>query len=165
MAWDFDGPPMHGPGARRYYREHYPAGFLAAAFPGYPDAAYQCLLRLEPRDHTPGTPLTLAPTCGEGDRSVMKQQDDDLFLLSTGRELYAHRHIIGMRPGDKTLYAGYDGALSWYTCGNSDPLPPELTVAERTEIADYMIALWQAWRTRAQEEKSSTPPKPVKVLG
>ena len=33
MAWDFDGPPMHGPGAGRYYREHYPAGFLAAECP------------------------------------------------------------------------------------------------------------------------------------
>ena len=26
MAWDFDGPPMHAPGAGRYYRKHYPAG-------------------------------------------------------------------------------------------------------------------------------------------
>lgn len=33
MAWDFDGPPMHGPGAGRYYRERYPAGYLAAECP------------------------------------------------------------------------------------------------------------------------------------
>ena len=26
MAWDFDGPPMHAPGAGKYYRKHYPAG-------------------------------------------------------------------------------------------------------------------------------------------
>ena len=28
MAWDFDGPPMHGPGAGRYYQEHYPEGMV-----------------------------------------------------------------------------------------------------------------------------------------
>ena len=40
-----------------------PAYYLVpAALPGYPDAAYQCLLRLEPKDHTPGIPLTLVTT-------------------------------------------------------------------------------------------------------
>ena len=28
MAWDFDGPPMHAPGAGRQYREHFHEGMV-----------------------------------------------------------------------------------------------------------------------------------------
>ena len=43
----------------------------------------------------------------------MRLVGDGEFVLSSGRKLYANRHIIGLRPDDKTVYGGYDDTLSW----------------------------------------------------
>ena len=69
----------------------------------------------------------------------MVQQGDDVLLLSSGKRIYAHQGILGIRVGDNTIYYGFDGEV-W--SGGDQCLTP----AERAEIADYMIALWQRYR-------------------
>ncbi len=64
--------------------------------------------------------------------------DDDKneYTLTSGRRLYANNGIIGIN-GELKVYDGYDGnlggAVNW----------PTITEAEKTEICDHMIALWQ----------------------
>lgn len=65
---------------------------------------------------------------------------DDGFVLSSGREVYANGGIVGLTVFDAyegldTFY-GYDGGLSL----------DNWTPAERVELADHMIARWQAFR-------------------
>mgnify|MGYP001607305997 CR=1 FL=1 len=69
----------------------------------------------------------------------MEQHGDDVLVLSSGKRIYANRGILGIRDGDNTIYDGYDGEV-W---SGGDQC---LTHAERAEIADYMIALWQRYR-------------------
>lgn len=70
----------------------------------------------------------------------------DGYVLSTGREFYANNGIIGLSPefGRGALAEGYDGGiLCEPNCWNE---AQQWTAAERTELADYMIALWMKWR-------------------
>ena len=77
----------------------------------------------------------------------MRLAEDGKLILSSGRECYTNRHILGLRPNDDTVYEGYDGELSWgKSIVDGVVLPDDLTVAERAEIADHVIALWQRWR-------------------
>lgn len=57
------------------------------------------------------------------------------FVLSSGRRFYAHAGVLGMAD-DMGLSYGYDGGVN-----EEDPFTP----AERKEIADHMIGLWQTW--------------------
>lgn len=80
---------------------------------------------------------------------------DDTYRISTGKEFYANRGILGLNiEEDKVfgsyLYDGYDG-FNW-TDGSKNSL--ELTQEERKEIADYMINLWKQWG-----EYSATKPQ------
>lgn len=76
----------------------------------------------------------------------MKPIDSDHFQLSTGRTFYAHMGLIGLTPdqgSEVRVSAGYDDSVDvdgW-------------TPAERIELADYMIALWQDFRAANQETK------------
>jgi len=68
----------------------------------------------------------------------MKAIDDapnDSFELSTGKRLKSVLHSIGLRAGGEPT-TGYDDSLDI----------DDLTHAERSELADYMIDLWQKWK-------------------
>lgn len=68
----------------------------------------------------------------------MKYLGDGYLLESTGRTFYAHCGLLS--PGaDGELMEGYDGTV-W--AGEDEPWTPE----ERAEIADFMIAEWQAFK-------------------
>ena len=68
----------------------------------------------------------------------------DEYVLTSGRRVYANNGIIGIdHAGD--IWEGYDGELSaGYDAKACTPLT--FTDAERSEIADAMIARWSAWR-------------------
>jgi hypothetical protein len=80
--------------------------------------------------------------------------EDDYIEFSTGRREYAHAGIIGLRPRDPSekewsISYGYDGSL------DTSETEYGLTTAERIELADHMIALWQEYR-RFVEAKPNT---------
>lgn len=63
------------------------------------------------------------------------------YTLSTGRMLQANEGILGLDP-DRKLTEGYDAYIHPWDYDDSEPL----TAEERAEIADAMIARWQAWK-------------------
>lgn len=67
------------------------------------------------------------------------------YRLTSGREIYANRGILGLGlASDDTLYEGYDGHIT-----DADEYDDgRLTPAERRQIADQMIARWQAWAAK-----------------
>jgi hypothetical protein len=77
------------------------------------------------------------------------------YRLSTGRELDAHLGLIsiawtddhpyGSREPQWQLGEGFDGHL-YPEGGGGDDEP--WTDSERAELADYMIAQWQAFKAR-----------------
>lgn len=77
----------------------------------------------------------------------MKYDGDDGYTFDSGRTASANRGIIGISP-DLTVTDGYDSGFdtdppreSFY---DEDAQP--LTDAERADLADYMIALWTAFK-------------------
>lgn len=74
------------------------------------------------------------------------------LTLSTGRVVDAHDGVLGLTDaGD--LVEGYDSTLeSAWMPGTDDE---EFTDAERVEIADAVIARWQAWRAQWVEKIAS----------
>lgn len=71
---------------------------------------------------------------------------DDTYTLSTGMCIAANNGIIGLCP-DGGVFEGYDGCIEDHDAAG-DPDFASLTHAERVEIADYMIARWQAYRAK-----------------
>ena len=69
----------------------------------------------------------------------MKRDGDDL-ILSTGRKFPANNGIVGINDELQT-FEGYDGSFD-YT----------ITLAERLEIAEYMIDLWERWKGEIKDE-------------
>jgi hypothetical protein len=67
----------------------------------------------------------------------MKQFRDG-FVLDSGREFYANNNIIGLGP-NLEVSEGHDGGV---VCDDWIP-------QERAELADYMIALWMAFKVKA----------------
>jgi hypothetical protein len=61
----------------------------------------------------------------------------DRFVLSTGREFYGFGNRLSLN-GDGVLAYGHDGRVD-------DLDNPPLTLEEKREIADAMIARWIAW--------------------
>ncbi len=70
----------------------------------------------------------------------------DNIVLSTGRNISANHHILGLPAFGKLLLTeGYDGCIE-----NEDgqmfwDRDDRLTFAERTEIAEHMIGRWREW--------------------
>lgn len=63
------------------------------------------------------------------------------FVLSTGRAFYAYDERLTPWSG-----AGAPGSLSYGYDGRVDEFDDApLTDAERREIADYVVARWEAW--------------------
>lgn len=70
----------------------------------------------------------------------------DRIRLSTGREIYANRGILGLtldEPG--TLFQGYDGVVYVVDGDGSEPAEEALTSAEKAELATRMVAVWRRW--------------------
>lgn len=86
-------------------------------------------------------------------------QRDRQFELSSGRRVYANHGLVSIARHDEgfEIGEGYDGHI--YPEGSRDwsaePevvwVDPPWTPEERAELADYMIALWQAFK--AEEPK------------
>ena len=67
----------------------------------------------------------------------MKVNGDDVYFECSGRKEYANNGVIGMGPDGAYASAGHDGCLGAAT---------DFTPAERAELADYMIGLWQTFK-------------------
>jgi len=92
----------------------------------------------------------------------MKRIDDDAamnnFELSTGRRFSANCEYIGIarRSGQWSISEGYDGHI-YVDAGWSEDDADRWTPAEKAELADYMIALWQEFRdSLGQESRPAT---------
>lgn len=72
----------------------------------------------------------------------MIETDDGYKFESTGRTFDANRSIIGINPLLE-ISEGYDGHIVFE---DEDYNELELTKEERTELADYMIKLWQEFK-------------------
>lgn len=66
----------------------------------------------------------------------------DHYRLSTGREFYANRGIIGIDEEGIGVSEGCDGGLCFR---------PMLTEEERHEIASFMAERWAKWAQREDE--------------
>lgn len=66
-----------------------------------------------------------------------EHHSDEIVLECSGRREYANAHTIGIGPGGYVCY-GSDGGI------HTD----DFTDAEREELADAMIALWQQFKTK-----------------
>ena len=86
----------------------------------------------------------------------MKISEDgrDSFEFSTGTRAYANCHIIGLGP-DMEVSGGYDQGFEsdkWNGWEDEDG-SQGFTVAERIELADYMIEQWTKYKNKAEESK------------
>ena len=95
---------------------------------------------------------------------------DSTYRLSTGREFYAYRGIIGLSPdeleADATdgvrVFYGSDGDVrlanpKWDT--DPESLSENWTTGERAELAHFMINLWQNWLERHTVSQLGEVPK------
>lgn len=85
----------------------------------------------------------------------MKPINDDTYELSTGRTFYANNGIIGIcsdtaEEGRRQLAHGYDGGIDTDLGSMLGLAEGDWTVAERRELADYMIGLWALWRDKQE---------------
>lgn len=73
----------------------------------------------------------------------MTFNDRDEYVLSTGRKFYANCGIIGISPKNDDVSEGYDGDVyvDWF----ENPW----TIAEKVELAEFMIDRWEKWATEA----------------
>lgn len=83
------------------------------------------------------------------------------FRLSTGKEFYANRNILGLGPVGEyesrlSLTFGYDGGVSEDQEPNEYAENKPFTPEERNEVAEYMIALWREWAALPPEPAEST---------
>ena len=80
----------------------------------------------------------------------MTFKDRDHFVLSTGREVCVNGGVIGLSPTMALegcrVAEGWDGGFDVTGELGDEPW----TVAERRELADYMIDLWQQWLEKAK---------------
>ena len=69
------------------------------------------------------------------------------YRLSTGREFYAGESTLSVSPGDDRIFYGYDGFTHTKAVHEFDHVDGgDWTAEERAEVADHMIAVWQAWK-------------------
>jgi hypothetical protein len=65
-------------------------------------------------------------------------EENSEFVLCTGERFYAHAGTLGICEGYNDISYGYDGAAQPY---GGRPFFD----AERREIAEYMVNLWNKW--------------------
>lgn len=79
-----------------------------------------------------------------GRRIAKVRKSGDGFILNSGRVVYAINGTIGINNKLQMTY-GWDGALRPQGDATSGD---RFTRSEKTEIADYMIALWTRVKTK-----------------
>lgn len=82
----------------------------------------------------------------------MKYDGKDGYTFDSGRAAYANCGIIGIQPS-LDISDGYDGGFDTKPSHNEYIYGEEatpFTPAERAELADYMIALWTAFKTAGE---------------
>lgn len=70
----------------------------------------------------------------------MKRIDENHYKLRSGFEFKSNRGIIGLSPGDMTLYHGFDGIIYDITHSLSHI---ELKPEDALEVGEYMKDQWQ----------------------
>lgn len=86
----------------------------------------------------------------------MELIENNRYRLSTGREFYANCGVIGMSEShaedteSDSLPQGYDGGIA---LDDMNELETEWTVAEKQELADFMIELWVTWKKTNSTER------------
>jgi hypothetical protein len=78
------------------------------------------------------------------------------YRLSSGRFFNPNRRIVGINP-DLEIFGGYDSPV--YMEPDPNVSPGEIsdlgwTPEEKSELADYMIALWGAFREKTLAKKA-----------
>lgn len=69
------------------------------------------------------------------------KRDNDGYLLSTGRHIYANVGYIGIN--DKLeVSEGYDSTVRLFDKAEEWDHHEQLTPEEQVEVCDYMIELW-----------------------
>jgi hypothetical protein len=76
----------------------------------------------------------------------MKIIGSDVIFESTGIKQYANCGIIGLSP-DLGVTGGYDDSSISRVWEGKKEEERELNKREREELADYMISLWQKYKT------------------
>ena len=71
-----------------------------------------------------------------------KWDDEDYFYLSSGRKVYCFSQSFGIRP-DMSVSIGYDGGVRY----------SDWTLEEKRELADYMIGLWEKFKTHVEVDE------------
>lgn len=77
--------------------------------------------------------------------------EGDKVIFSSGRTRYANLGIIGLDDGDDVT-EGYDGGFWQPDEWRDEKLMPE----DLAELADFMIARWQAWKERNTARESES---------
>lgn len=73
------------------------------------------------------------------------------IVFSSGRKAYVHLGIVGLSASDTLLmndsadiFYGWDGTIN----GTDQPRKNELQSEDLRELADHMIARWQAYKEK-----------------
>jgi len=82
----------------------------------------------------------------------MKIEGDEV-IFSSGRTRYANNGIIGLDSGDN-VSEGYDGGFWQPDDWNNE----KLSTDDLAELADFMVARWQAWKARNAAAPGNKPP-------
>lgn len=78
----------------------------------------------------------------------MKVGKEILTLECSGRNIKSEAYLIGIGQSESgKLYtgSGYDMGVDIISGGNAPFMP--LTLAEREELSDYMISLWERFKS------------------
>jgi hypothetical protein len=72
-----------------------------------------------------------------------------MIKLSTGKEVYANRGILGINPECDEVTEGYDGGVC-----TVDDLPRfHITNEEKIELADIAIERWMKFKERVKKNE------------
>ena len=85
------------------------------------------------------------------------EYDGHDYTLKSGRKFAANNGIVGIAP-DLDVREGYDGGVQFFDSWDFDCAPGEelkeinpWTAEDYAELADAMIALWQAFKEKHAE--------------
>ena len=77
---------------------------------------------------------------------------DQITFESTGRTEYANAGIIGLSPA-LDVFCGYDDE---FYCADDPPEAEGVSESERSELANYMIQQWEAFRDQQHNVEGKT---------
>lgn len=79
-----------------------------------------------------------------------REYDGHYIVFSSGREFPVVLGMVGLSLDGECPSAGCDGPLFWGIDGHTSPDfgKLEITQAERRELADHMMKMWDEWGNR-----------------